>query len=234
MEQQQQFQILVANDSHFHFAETICHEMAESAKARGTGIAKRTPEYIREKIAEGKAVIAISSTGEWAGFCYIETWEGEYVANSGLIVSPKFRKGGLAKAIKHKIFELSRTKYPDAKIFGLTTGLAVMKINSELGYEPVTYSELTQDEAFRAGCKSCVNYEILMSKDRKNCMCTAMLYDPKDHYEPEETKKFFEEKKSVLERLMNFKRWKFLQPFRKNEQNSKTLMKSFFGFLFHF
>jgi hypothetical protein len=232
--EQQQFQILKADDSHFQFAETICNEMAESAKARGTGIAKRTPEYIREKIGEGKAVIALSGTGEWAGFCYIETWEGEYVANSGLIVSPKFRKGGLAKAIKKKIFELSRTKYPDAKIFGLTTGLAVMKINSELGYEPVTYSELTQDESFWAGCKSCVNYEILMSKDRKNCMCTAMLYDPKDHYEPEETKKFFEEKKSVLERLTNFKRWKFLQPFRKSEQGSKTLMKSFFSFLFQF
>ncbi len=215
MEQQQQFQILVADDSHIHFAETICEEMAESAKARGTGIAKRNPEYIREKIKEGKAVIALSAEGDWAGFCYIETWEGEYVANSGLIVSPKFRKGGLAKAIKKKIFQLSRTKYPDAKIFGLTTGLAVMKINSELGYEPVTYSELTQDEAFWAGCKSCVNYEILMSKERKNCMCTAMLYDPKDHYEPEETTKFFEEKKSVFERLMNFKQWKLLQPFRK-------------------
>jgi hypothetical protein len=215
MEQQQQFQILVADDSHIHFAETICEEMAESAKARGTGIAKRNPEYIREKIKEGKAVIALSAEGEWAGFCYIETWEGEYVANSGLIVSPKFRKGGLAKAIKKKIFQLSRTKYPDAKIFGLTTGLAVMKINSELGYEPVTYSELTQDEAFWAGCKSCVNYEILMSKERKNCMCTAMLYDPKDHYEPEETTKFFEENKSVFERLMNFKQWKLLQPFRK-------------------
>ncbi len=206
--------------------------MAESAKARGTGIAKRTPEYIRAKISEGKAVIALSAEGEWAGFCYIETWEGEYVANSGLIVAPKFRKGGLAKAIKHKIFELSRTKYPDAKIFGLTTGLAVMKINSELGYEPVTYSELTQDEAFWAGCKSCVNYEILMSKDRKNCMCTAMLYDPKDHYEPEETKKYFEEKKSVLERLINYKRWKFLQPFRK-ETTKGNPMKAIFSFLFH-
>jgi hypothetical protein len=231
MDQQQQFQILVANEAHFIHAETICNEMAESAKARGTGIAKRTPEYIRSKISEGKAVIALSSEGEWAGFCYIETWEGEYVANSGLIVAPKFRKGGLAKAIKHKIFELSRTKYPDAKIFGLTTGLAVMKINSELGYEPVTYSELTQDEAFWAGCKSCVNYEILMSKERKNCMCTAMLYDPKDHYEPEETKKFFEEKKSVLERLMNFKQWKFLQPFRK-EPTRGSKMKAVFNFLF--
>jgi hypothetical protein len=229
--QQQQFQILVANESHYHFAQTICDEMAESAKARGTGIAKRSPDYIIEKMKEGKAVIALSAEGEWAGFCYIETWEGEYVANSGLIVSPQFRKGGLAKAIKRKIFELSRTKYPDAKIFGLTTGLAVMKINSELGYEPVTYSELTQDEAFWAGCKSCVNYEILMSKERKNCMCTAMLYDPKDHYEPEETKQFFEEKKSVLERLTNFKQWSFLKAFRKEGASSiKTFFSHFFNF----
>jgi len=230
-QQQQQFQIVVADETHFHFAETICDEMAESAKARGTGIAKRSPDYIIEKMTEGKAVIALSAEGEWAGFCYIETWEGEYVANSGLIVSPKFRKSGLAKAIKQKIFELSRKKYPDAKIFGLTTGLAVMKINSELGYEPVTYSELTQDEAFWAGCKSCVNYEILMSKERKNCMCTAMLYDPKDHYEPEETKQFFEEKKSVLERLMNFKQWSLLKAFRKEGTSS---VKAFFSYLFHF
>jgi hypothetical protein len=230
-QQQQQFQIVVANETHFHFAETICDEMAESAKARGTGIAKRSPEYIIEKMKEGKAVIALSYDGEWAGFCYIETWEGEYVANSGLIVSPKFRKSGLARSIKHKIFELSRKKYPEAKIFGLTTGLAVMKINSELGYEPVTYSELTQDEAFWAGCKSCVNYEILMSKGRKNCMCTAMLYDPKDHYEPEETKQFFEEKKSVLERLMNFKQWSLLKAFRKEGASS---VKAFFSHLFHF
>ena len=141
------FQILVANDSHLNFAQIICDEMASSAQARGTGIAKRTPEYIQGKMKEAKAVIAFNQDGIWAGYCYIETWShGEYVANSGLIVAPAFRKGGLAKAIKKKIFELSRTTYPDAKIFGLTTGLAVMKINSELGYEPVTYSELTQDD----------------------------------------------------------------------------------------
>jgi hypothetical protein len=127
---------------------------------------------------------------------------------------------------------LSRQKYPEAKIFGLTTGLAVMKINSELGYEPVTYSELTQDEAFWAGCKSCVNYEILMSKERKNCMCTAMLFDPKDHYEPEETKEFFDKKSKVLERLMNFKKWKFMQPFLKKE-NGKNRIKSFVHYFFN-
>ncbi|MFN3840473.1 MAG: GNAT family N-acetyltransferase [Cyclobacteriaceae bacterium] len=162
-----------------HYAEAITAEMAESAKARGTGIAKRSPEYIEKKMEEGKSVIAVTRDGTWVGFCYIEAWEHEkYVANSGLIVAPPFRKTGVATAIKRKIFELSRQRYPQAKLFGLTTGLAVMKINSDLGYEPVTYSELTTDEEFWKGCRSCVNYEILMSKDRKNCMCTAMLFDP--------------------------------------------------------
>jgi len=203
------------------YSKTITDEMEASAAARGTGIAKRSPDYIEQKIDEGKAVIAITDLNEWVGFCYIETWShGEYVANSGLIVTPAFRKSGVAKTIKKKIFDLSRQKYPNSKIFGLTTGLAVMKINSDLGYEPVTYSELTQDEAFWAGCKSCVNYEILMSKDRKNCMCTAMLFDPKDHYQPEETKEFFKENVSGFERLLRFKQWKLLKPFMKKDKEN--------------
>ncbi len=185
--------------------------MESSAKARGTGIAKRSPEYVAQKMEEGKAVIALTKEGEWVGFCYIETWEGEYVANSGLIVAPQHRKSGVAKSIKEKVFQLSREKYPEAKIFGLTTGLAVMKINSDLGYEPVTYSELTQDEKFWAGCKSCVNYDILMMKERKNCLCTAMLYDPKDHYEPKETADHFEEKSEVYERFLKIKQNRFLK-----------------------
>jgi hypothetical protein len=222
----QQFVVCVAGQAHAHYAQQICDEMAASAKARGTGIAKRSPEYIVEKITEGKAVIALTTEGLWAGFCYIETWgHGSYVANSGLIVSPEFRKSGLAKRIKQHIFELSRSKYPHAKIFGLTTGLAVMKINSELGYEPVTYSELTNDDAFWAGCKSCVNYEILMSKERKNCMCTAMLYDPEDHYKPEETKAFFEEKKNGLERLLRFKQHMFETLFKRKEPKGKSLIQ---------
>jgi hypothetical protein len=173
------FIVQIANESHIKFAQTIVDEMEASAKVRGTGIAKRTPEYIIEKIKEGKAIIALSSTGAWAGFCYIETWShGKYVSNSGLIVAPQFRKSGLARRIKEMIFHLSRKKYPEAKIFGLTTGLAVMKINSDLGYEPVTYSELTDEDVFWNTCKSCVNYDILNSKERKNCLCTAMLYDP--------------------------------------------------------
>lgn len=227
--------IRVAHSGDASYAETITTEMAESAKARGTGIAKRSPEYIAQKMEEGKAVIAFTEKGDWVGFCYIETWShGEYVANSGLIVAPPYRKTGVAKGIKKKIFELSRQLYPEAKIFGLTTGLAVMKINSDLGYEPVTYSELTQDEAFWAGCKSCVNYEILMSKERKNCFCTAMLYDPKDHYEPEETSKFFEENKTLFERLIRLKKWRLLKPFLKKENNGgQSKPKSFFHYLFH-
>lgn len=181
------FKVIIATEAHHDFAPLICAEMEASAKARGTGIAKRSPEYLQQKMSEGKAVIAFSPEGEWAGFCYIETWSHEqYVANSGLIVSPNFRKGGVARQIKQRIFELSRTKYPTAKIFGLTTGLAVMKINSELGYEPVTYSELTSDDAFWAGCQSCVNFDILMNKERKNCLCTAMLYDPEEKKQPVE------------------------------------------------
>jgi len=207
----QAFKVLVADSSYAGYASAICEEMAASAKARGTGIAKRTPEYLETKMQEGKAVIAFAEDGTWAGFCYIETWgHGEYVANSGLIVSPLFRKSGLAKQIKQKIFELSREKYPEAKIFGLTTGLAVMKINSDLGYEPVTYSELTQDDNFWQGCKSCVNYDILMSKERKNCLCTAMLYDPQDHYTPAETQTDFKKKAKAYERLLNIKRLRLL------------------------
>ena len=139
-----------------------------------------------------------------------------------------------SKAIKEKVFQLSREKYPEAKIFGLTTGLAVMKINSDLAYEPVTYSELTQDEKFWAGCKSCINYDILMSKERKNCLCTAMLYDPKDHYEPVETQEYFEKKSKVYERLLKLKQSKFLKRFKKIDRTVNRKIKTFLFNLFHF
>lgn len=181
----------VSSEKHLVYVEEIRNEMEDSAKKRGTGIAKRSSEYLGKKISEGNSIIAIDENGTWAGFCYIETWtNGEYVANSGLIVSPQFRNRGLATQIKERIFQLSREKYPNAKIFGLTTGLAVMKINSSLGYKPVIYSELTQDEQFWNGCKNCVNYEILMMKERKNCLCTAMLFVPENLNK--ENKKNFE------------------------------------------
>ncbi len=218
--------VRVATHLDTHYAVRITDEMESSAKARGTGIAKRSPEYVASKMLEGKAVIAVTKTGQWVGFCYIEEWShGKFVANSGLIVSPEFRKSGIAKEIKRRIFDLSREKYPTSKIFGLTTGLAVMKINSELGYEPVTYSELTDDETFWAGCKSCVNYDILMSKERKNCMCTAMLYDPADKKEPQKTAEDFKVHSKLYERFNTIKQSKLLKFFKKKNSGSK--LKSF-------
>ena len=181
--------IFVADESHLPYVQTILTTIEEAAKIRGTGIAKRTPDYIELKMRERKAIIALTGDGQFAGFCYIETWgDKKFVANSGLIVVDTFRGHGLAKRIKQKAFQLSRERYPDAKIFGLTTGLAVMKINSELGYRPVTFSELTDDEAFWKGCQSCVNYDILQRTHRKHCLCTGMLFDPAWNKESEEEK----------------------------------------------
>ncbi len=208
--------VRIADSGDTVYAETITNEMASSAQARGTGIARRSPDYVSQKIQEGKAVIAVTATGEWVGFCYIEAWQhGQFVANSGLIVAPAYRKTGIAKKIKHTIFQLSRDRYPNSKLFGLTTGLAVMKINSELGYEPVTYSELTDDEEFWAGCKSCVNYDILMSKDRKNCMCTAMLYEPKQETNKQESVGEVSSKNEAPNLFMKMDISKFLSWFSK-------------------
>jgi argininosuccinate synthase len=181
-----EYRIVVASVEHTNFAPVICETIELAAQQRGTGIAKRDPAYIIQKMNEGKAVIAFArnkdiaeAPEEFAGFCYIETWsDKQYVAHSGLIVAPQFRKSGLAKNIKKRVFELSREKYPQAKVFGITTSHAVMKINTELGYVPVPFSELTNDDAFWKGCQSCPNYDILTRTHRKMCLCTGMLYDP--------------------------------------------------------
>lgn len=193
----EQFAIVAATEKHLSYSQKVVDLIAESAQKRGTGIAKRSPEYIESKMLEGKAVIALSSSDELAGFCYIESWgHDRYVANSGLIVSENFRNQGLAQKIKEKAFKLSRKRFPQAKLFGLTTSLAVMKINSDLGYRPVTFSELTDDEKFWNGCKSCVNYEILESKEFKNCLCTGMLFDPE-----EKKKQRSKKRKAIKEKI---------------------------------
>lgn len=177
----------VATEKHLKYVDEILKTIEDAAKVRGTGIAKRRPEYVASKIQEGKAVIAMCGD-DFAGFCYIESWgHEEFVANSGLIVKPEYRQRGLAKKIKHKAFELSRQRFPNAKIFGLTTGLAVMKINTELGYVPVTFSELTDDPTFWKGCESCVNYDVLLRNNYTRCLCTGMLYDPAKHHESSES-----------------------------------------------
>jgi hypothetical protein len=170
------FQVHIAAAAQAGYAEEVCSLLEISAQQRGTGIARRSPDYIRRKIETGNAVIALTDGGRLAGFCYIEIWShGQYVANSGLVVAHEFRQFGLAKKIKRQVFDLARDKYPAAKVFGITTSLAVMKINSELGYKPVTFSELTQDDDFWNGCQSCPNYDILTRCGRKMCLCTGML-----------------------------------------------------------
>ena len=176
--------VMVADESHVVYADEVCEEILVSARERGTGIARRTPEYISEKILAGKAIIAIAEDGRFAGFSYIETWGGkEYVANSGLIVAHAFRGIGLAMRIKRKIFEHSRKLFPNAKIFSITTGAAVMKMNYELGFRPVTFAALTDDPEFWIGCQGCRNYGILEANEHRMCLCTGLLYDPAEHIE---------------------------------------------------
>ena len=190
-----EIEVMVANQSHTVYAQAICDEIYISSLERKTGIANRTPEYICEKILAGKAVIAPTDDGRFAGFSYIESWGGKsFVANSGLIVAHEFRGMGVAKKIKRKTFLLSRELYPDAKIFSITTGAAVMKMNYEFGFRPVPFAELTDDPEFWKGCEGCRHFDILKSHDYKMCICTGLLYDPKEHLEiqspkPEELKK---------------------------------------------
>jgi GNAT superfamily N-acetyltransferase len=175
--------IEIGNESHAIYAQQICDLIEESARVRGTGIAKRDPEYIKKKLSTGHAVVAFDGN-KLVGFCYVESWShGNYVSNSGLIVDPEYRKHGLARSIKKEAFDLARNLYPKARVFGITTSGPVMKINTELGYMPVPFSELTQDDSFWKGCSSCPNYDILQAKERKMCLCTGMLAPSKEEEE---------------------------------------------------
>ena len=206
-------EIVIASSKHIEYAKIISETIDKSAQERGTGIAKRTPEYIETKIKNGNAVIALEGD-EFAGFCYIEVFDQKnYVAHSGLIVHHDFRNQGLAKKIKTKIFSYSQEKFPDAKIFGITTGLAVMKINYGLGYKPVTFSELTSDPEFWKGCQTCANYDVLQRTNQKMCLCTGMLYDGKKN----ENKKHPYNSK-ILGRLKRIKQNLFL---KKSDQKNK-------------
>jgi len=176
-----EIKVLVADTEHEKYVDTILKTIEDAAKVRGTGIAKRTPDYIITKMREAKAVIALQDE-KFAGFSYIETWGNKtYVTTSGLIVHPDFRGQGLAKRIKDMTFSLARTRWPHAKIFSLTSGAAVMAMNTQLGYKPVTFSELTDDEAFWRGCNGCCNVDVLQRTNRKYCICTGMLFDPEEH-----------------------------------------------------
>ena len=208
-------EIVIATHKHIKYAHIISETIDKSAQERGTGIAKRTPEYIEAKIKNGNAVIALEE-GKFAGFCYIEVFDQKnYVVHSGLIVHPDFRNQGLAKKIKSKIFNYSQEKFPDAKIFGITTGLAVMKINYELGYKPVTFSELTNDPEFWKGCQTCRNYDVLQRTNQIMCLCTGMLYDGKGN-----GRKKHPYDSKILSRLKRIKQNLFLK--KGDKKNNKS------------
>lgn len=82
-----------------------------------------------------------------------------------------------------------------------------MKLNSRMGYKPVTFSELTDDEEFWRGCEGCRNYDILQRNNRRMCLCTGMLYDPqqplaeKDHANP-----YVMKVKNVLNKVLHLRR----------------------------
>jgi hypothetical protein len=203
----EKFVITEAGEDHLKYVPDIEKAIEEAARVKGTGLAKRSAEYLTKKIQEGKSIIAIADSGDFAGFCYIESWGHEkFVANSGLIVLEKYRGYGLAMKIKARAFKLSRKIFPGAKMFGLTTSLAVMKINSALGYKPVTFSELTDDDEFWKGCHSCAYYDILFRTNRTHCLCTAMLFDPKkDKSGPRRVKKLKKNGKHVVKKKSNIK-----------------------------
>ena len=195
-------EVTIAKASHEKYVDEILETISAAAKVRGTGIAKRTHEYVAQKMKEGKAVIALYGD-DFAGFSYIETWGNKkYVTTSGLIVPEKFRGLGLARRIKHKTFSLARERWPEAKIFSLTSGAAVMKLNTALGYLPVTFADLTDDEDFWKGCKGCVNYDVLERTGRRYCICTGMLFDPKQKMCTDAAKRELKsEKKSFWQKL---------------------------------
>ena len=169
--------LFVAGEEHLPLVPSVIEAYDYVAKEKpSSGFAKREKSLIEQKILQGKAVIALCGK-EVAGFGYIELWDG-MVSHSGLIVLPSYRGQGLALKIKQKLFELSQEKYPLCPIFGLTTSGRVMKINTSLGYDTVTYDKLPASPAFWKGCEGCPNVDILKAKGGKACLCTAMLYDP--------------------------------------------------------
>ena len=65
------FVIEIASEKHLHYVDEILKTIEDATKVRGTGIAKRNPEYVKQKMLEGKAIIALYKD-DFAGFCYIE------------------------------------------------------------------------------------------------------------------------------------------------------------------
>ena len=82
----EEVKVMVADESHIKYIDTILTTIAEAAKKRGSGIAKRSPEYVATKMREAKAVIALQGD-KFAGFSYI-----------GIDSSPRLQRHRTGKA----------------------------------------------------------------------------------------------------------------------------------------
>ena len=84
--------IRIAGPADIKYVYSILKEMEASAKARGTGIAKRSPQSLCQKIYEGKAVLALAHNGDWAGFsykpCVSGGWRGQGDQGGDLWLEP--------------------------------------------------------------------------------------------------------------------------------------------------
>lgn len=161
------------------YANDIAHEINISALLRKVAIAPRNGDYIFQKMIDGLAVIAIdNTTEEWAGFCALDVWDHQkYVANTGLIVKPKYRGKNLSDLLKHKLFELARIKFPSAKVFSLTNKEKIKKVNIDLGFKEVETREIMLDPYFNTGMNSWVDFiELLKQSDESGHK--AMVFDP--------------------------------------------------------
>jgi len=172
------FIIEIASEKHSIYEEDICKAREETAKYYGIGISKKKSDFVKSKLSDGNAIIATDEDGNFAGFQYIKPWEQErFVFNSRLFLNPKYRETDLAQQIHKKIFELSRTKYPNAKVFVVTALIEEIKTNLAAGFKPTAFSELIDDKEWWNGCQECANYDVLTRNNRQRCLCTGMLYD---------------------------------------------------------
>lgn len=161
------------------YADNIAHEISISALLRNVAIEPRTGDYIFQKMIDGLAVIAIDNeTEEWIGFCALDVWNHQrYVANTGLIVKPKYRGKNVSNLLKNKLFELARIKFPSAKIFSLTNKELIKKINIDLGFQEVEAREILYDPYFNTGMNSWVDF-IELLKHSEESGHKAMVFDP--------------------------------------------------------
>ncbi len=137
-------------------------------------IAERSPDWLRGKIRGGKAAVALQGD-QLIGFGYFSDWQdGKFVSHSGLVVDDAFRGHGLGRRLKQQLMAGTRRLFPDATMMSLTTSPAVKAMNLSLGFRVVPLDQLTSDQSFWDGCKTCRNYAEVQARGER-CCCEGMI-----------------------------------------------------------